>query len=178
VHVPADWQMAQQRPATSSPTDHSVQRKRCRMDQHLHEGLLLPPPSQLISSARDPMTPNVNIVVRMPTAALQQSVDSSADKADQRLTHTLAGQSRGGVGLHQNPLHQGVGVREAWRLQSRLQSRRWQCLSSSGRGRNSNVVYQECVEPNVNRGTAGHARQTCTTLLRTCSWSKQALNEL
>jgi len=110
VHVPADWQMAQQRPATSSPTDHSVQRKRCRMDQHLHEGLLLPPPSQLISSARDPMTPNVNIVVRMPTAALQQSVDSSADKADQRLTHTLAGQSRGGVGLHQNlPASRGVG---------------------------------------------------------------------
>ena len=56
------------------------------------------------------MTPNVNIVVRMPTAAPQQSGDSSADKVYQRLTHTLAGQSRGEVGLHQNPpASRGVG---------------------------------------------------------------------
>ncbi|DBA68383.1 TPA: hypothetical protein ACH3X2_013687 [Trebouxia sp. C0005] len=105
-----DWQLAQQRPATASPTDRSLPRKRCRMDQPLHEGPLPPPPSQLISSARDPMTPNVNIVVRMPTAAPQQSGDSSADKVYQRLTHTLAGQSRGEVGLHQNPpASRGVG---------------------------------------------------------------------
>lgn len=109
-HVLADWQQAQQQPVTSSSTDHSLQRKRCRMDQHLHEGLLPPPPSQLISSARDPMTPNVNIVVRMPTAAPQQSGDSSADEVYQRLTHTLAGQSRGVVGLHQNaPASRGLG---------------------------------------------------------------------
>lgn len=56
------------------------------------------------------MTPNVNIVVRMPTAAPQQSGDSSADEVYQRLTHTLAGQSRGVVGLHQNaPASRGLG---------------------------------------------------------------------
>ena len=110
LHLPADWQTAQQRPAASSPTDHSLQRKRCRTDQSLPEGLLLPPPSQLISSARDPMTPNVNIVLRMPSSAPQQGGDSSADTAYQRLTHTLASQSRGGVGLHQNPpASKGVG---------------------------------------------------------------------
>ncbi len=109
-HVVADWQVAQQRPTTSSSSDHSLQRKRSRMDQPLPEGLLPPPPSQLISSARDPMTPNVNIVLRLPSAAPQQGVDSSADTAYQRLTHTLAGQSRAGVGLHQNPpAARGVG---------------------------------------------------------------------
>ncbi|KAL0048855.1 hypothetical protein WJX82_001004 [Trebouxia sp. C0006] len=106
----SDWQTAQQRPAASSPTDHSLQRKRCRTNQSLPEGLLLPPPSQLISSARDPMTPNVNIVLRMPSSAPQQGGDSSADTAYQRLTHTLASQSRGRVGLHQNPpASKGVG---------------------------------------------------------------------
>lgn len=105
-----DWQLAHQRPATSSSNDHSLQRKRCRMDQQLHGGLPQPPPSQFISSARDPMTPNIKIVVRKPTAAPQQSIDSSADQAHQRLTHTLAGQFRGGVGVHQPPpASRGVG---------------------------------------------------------------------
>lgn len=105
--VHADWQSSQHHSNAPSPPDHHLQRKRCRMEQRLHEGIPLPF-SQLISSARDPSAPTVNIVVRSltATAATQQSVDSTAgeqeDYGSDRLSRTLASQSWQGSGPFQS----------------------------------------------------------------------------
>lgn len=82
----------------------------------MHEGALLPA-SQLISSARDPMAPNVNIIVRLSTAAPQQNAETaSGDRAGSHMTqrppHSLAGQSRGFAGPYQTGPTQSRGVEE------------------------------------------------------------------
>ena len=105
--VHADWQSSQHHSNAPSPPDHHLQRKRCRMEHRLHEGIPVPF-SQLISSARDPSAPTVNIVVRSltATAATQQSVDSTAgeqeDYGSDGLSRTLASQSRQGSGPFQS----------------------------------------------------------------------------
>ena len=93
----ADWQSAQHQFAAALPADRSSQRKRCRQESGLSEGNPPPPASTLVSSARDPMAPNINIVLRGPTGIEQSGVPHSLDDyVSETLSNNLASQCRSG----------------------------------------------------------------------------------
>lgn len=94
----ADWHSAQEQ---SGAADHSLHRKRCRQDSVQYDSTPLPPSSTLISSARDPKAPIINIVLRGPSGSEQSHMAGAGANLDhyvsETLSNNLASQCRSGV---------------------------------------------------------------------------------